>query len=144
MLRALIDGDMETFEELFAEFVERSFSFWDPGGHEAEKVYQAFTIGLLVWLGGEYEIKSNRESGYGRYDLMVIPHDLSRLGYVIEFKKVDDYENETKEIAIEKAFAQIEEKKYAAELVARGVKSFKKLAIVFEGKQVWVEEKTGK
>jgi hypothetical protein len=144
MLNALIAGDMETFEELFAEFVERSFSFWDPAGRDAEKVYQAFTIGLLVWLAGRYEVKSNQESGYGRYDVMLIPKDVSASGIIIEFKKVNKRRGETKEKAIAKAFGQIEEKKYASVLRERGVQQIRKLAIVFEGKQVWVEENAGK
>ena len=139
MLRAFVRGDVKEFERFFRELVLNVFSYHDFGG-EAEKVYQAFTIGLLVWLGGQYEIKSNRESGYGRYDVMVIPQDLARVGYVIEFKKVDAYENETPEIAVQKALLQIEEKKYAAELFARGLKTVKRLAIVFEGKRVWVKE----
>jgi len=139
MLLALTRGEVKEFERYFREMVLNIFSYHDFGG-EAEKVYQAFTIGLLVWLGGQYEIKSNRESGYGRYDVMVIPHNLSRVGYVIEFKKVDAYENETPEIAIQKALLQIEEKKYAADLFARGLKTVKHLAIVFQGKQVWVKE----
>jgi hypothetical protein len=142
MLDALVDGDLETFEELFAEFVERSFSYLDPGGQEAEKVYQAFTIGLLVWLADRYEVKSNQESGYGRYDVMLIPKDVRTTGIIIEFKKVSKRRGETKEKAIAKAFEQIEKKKYASVLRERGVQRIRKLAIVFEGKQVWVEEKT--
>jgi hypothetical protein len=143
MLQALRKGEVKNFERSFRELVLNIFSYHDFG-LEAEKVYQAFTIGLLVWLGGQYEIKSNRESGYGRYDVMVIPRDLSSAGYVIEFKKVDAEENETAEIAVQKALAQIAEKNYAAELIARGAKTIKHLAIVFEGKQVWVREDAGK
>ncbi|MFQ5630726.1 MAG: PD-(D/E)XK nuclease domain-containing protein [bacterium] len=140
MLQALVNGNVKDFGRYLRDLVINIFSYHDFGA-ESEKVYQAFTIGLLVWLGEQYEIKSNRESGYGRYDLMIIPHEAERVGYVIEFKKVDTYENETEEIAIRKAFEQIEEKKYAAELAARGIKTIKILAIVFEGKQVWVREK---
>jgi hypothetical protein len=139
MLQALIKGKVKDFERFFREMVVDIFSYHDFGA-EAEKVYQAFSIGLLVWLGAEYEIKSDRESGYGRCDLMLIPRDSARLSYVIEFKKVDAYEHETPEIALQKALAQIAERNYAAELAARGVKTIKQLAIVFEGKQVWVKE----
>jgi hypothetical protein len=140
MLQALIKGEVKSFERFFREMVLNIFSYHDFGG-DSESVYQAFTIGLLVWLAGQYEIKSNRESGFGRYDLVIIPRDPSRVGYVIEFKKVDADDNETAEIAIQKAFAQIVEKNYAAELIAREIKTIKLLAIVFEGKQVWVREK---
>jgi len=141
MLQAFVKGEVRDFERIFRDLVVTIFSYHDFGD-DSEKVYQAFTIGLLVWLAGQYEIKSNRESGYGRYDLMVIPHDPTGLGYIIEFKKVDAEENETAEIAMQKAFAQIAEKKYATELLARGINSFKQLAIVFEGKKVWVKEQS--
>lgn len=141
MLQALVKGEIKNFERHFRELVASIFSYHNFGD-EAEKVYQAFVIGLLVWLGNEYEIKSERESGYGRCDLLIIPRDLSRVGYVIEFKKVLADENEDAECATEKAFAQIIERNYAAELTARGVKNIKLLAIIFHGKQVWVREKT--
>ncbi len=141
MLKALIGGDVEVFEELFAELVESSFSSLSAGGQDAEKVYQAFVIGLLVWLGGRYEVKSERESGYGRYDVMLIPKDGRDPGLIIEFKKAAKKRGETKEAAFAKAFQQIEEKNYVAELQARGVQKIRKLAIVFKGKQVWVKEK---
>jgi hypothetical protein len=139
MLKALLGGDMETFEEFFAEMVKNSFSFLDTGG-DPEKVYQAFTIGLLVRLSGNYEVKSNRESGYGRYDVMLIPRDPRAAGIIIEFKKVNKKRGETKDRAMAKAFQQIEEKNYAGELVGRGIQQIRKLAIVFEGKRVWVKE----
>ncbi len=130
---------METFETLFAEMVKNSFSVHDFG-EESEKVYQAFVIGLLVWLSGRYEMKSNRESGYGRYDVMLIPRDLTAAGIIIEFKKVNTKRRETKDRAFAAAFEQIEEKNYAAELQQRGVQHLRKLVIVFKGKQVWVKE----
>jgi hypothetical protein len=71
---------------------------------------------------------------------MVIPHDVTRAGYVIEFKTVDTEDNETVETAAEAAMAQIEEKKYETELIDRGIENIKKLAIVFSGKDVYVKE----
>jgi hypothetical protein len=141
MIKALLGGDMETFEELFAEMVKNSFSFLDTGG-DPEKVYQAFTIGLLVLLSGSHEVKSNGESGYGRYDVMLIPRDSRNngTGIIIEFKKVNAKRGETKDGAFAKAFKQIEEKNYAAELLQRGIQQIRKLAIVFKGKRVWVKE----
>jgi hypothetical protein len=142
MLQALLDEDLETFEELFAELVEQTLSYWDPAGQDAEKAYQAFAIGLLVWLSEHYEVKSNRESGYGRYDVMLIPKEKEKAGIIIEFKKVNKRRGETKDKAMAKAFQQIEDKKYASTLLERGIQKIRKLAIVFEGKQVWVKEKT--
>ncbi|MCP5107147.1 MAG: AAA family ATPase, partial [bacterium] len=139
MLKALIDGDIKLFEKMLRKVVLAVFSYHDFGG-EPEKVYHALVAGLLVWISNTHEIKSNRESGYGRYDIMVLPHDLTRTGYVIEFKTVDTEENETVETAAEAALAQIEEKKYETELIARGIENIKKLAIVFSGKDVYVKE----
>lgn len=73
MLKALVTGDVETFGEMFQHFVLETFSVFDAGGKEPEKVYHAFVLGLLVHLRGRYELKSNRESGFGRYDVMLIP-----------------------------------------------------------------------
>ncbi|RMI14754.1 MAG: AAA family ATPase [Calditrichaeota bacterium] len=141
MLDAFRTGDVATFETLIRELVKRIFSH-HHFGNESEKVYQAFIIGLLTWLGGTHEIKSNRESGYGRYDVMVIPKDPSQPGYVIEFKKIDEEQFESPGAAIDKAFQQLEEKDYVQELRERGVQEIKQLAIVFRGKRVWMEERS--
>ncbi len=140
LLKALLSGNIETFEDGLAELVKNSLSLWNTGSGEAEKVYQAFVIGLLVWLGDRYEIKSDRESGFGRYDVMLIPRDPQAAGIIIEFKKINTARRETKERALAKAFKQIDEKNYAAELQQRGIVRIRKLAIVFKGKQVWVKE----
>ncbi len=139
LLDALRRGRVEEFGQLFREVVARIFSYHDFG-EEAEKVYQAFTIGLLVWLRGTHEVKSNRESGYGRYDVMLIPKDVQGVGYVIEFKKVDTAGKESPEQALEKALQQIDEKGYTTELHQRGIRRIKKLAVAFRGKEVWVKE----
>jgi len=139
MLQALVKGEVKEFERYFREMIVNIFSYHDFGA-EAEKVYQAFVIGLLVWLSGRYEVKSNTESGFGRYDVMLIPKDPRGAGIIIEFKKINTKRRETKEGAIAKAFQQIEEKKYASVLLERGIQEIRKLAIVFKGKQVWVKE----
>ncbi|MCP4135656.1 MAG: AAA family ATPase [bacterium] len=139
MLSALANGNVKEFGKLFRKIVLALFSYHDFGG-EPEKVYHAFTAGLLVWLTNTHEIKSNRESGYGRYDICIIPKDAEKTGYVIEFKTVDTVENETVESAVKEALDQIEEKKYETELVERDIKNIKKLAIVFEGKNVSIIE----
>jgi len=140
LLKALLKGEIKEFERIFHDFTISMLSYYDTGGKDPERVYQAFTLGLLVNLQGKYEIKSNRESGYGRYDIMIIPKDKNKKGVVIEFKKIDDFEEETKDIALDKALKQIEEKKYAQELKERGIKDIIKLGIVFDGKRVWVKE----
>jgi len=139
MLKALIDGDIKLFEKMLRKVVTAVFSYHDISG-EPEKVYHALVAGLLIWISNTHEIKSNRESGYGRYDIMIIPRDLSLTGYVIEFKTVDKEDNETVDTAVEAALAQIEEKKYETELIERGIENIKKLAVVFSGKDVYVKE----
>jgi hypothetical protein len=139
MLKALIDGDIKLFEKMLKMIVLAVFSYHDFSG-EPEKVYHALVAGLLIWISNTHEIKSNRESGYGRYDIMIIPKDLAKTGYVMEFKTVDTEENESVESAVKAALKQIEEKKYETELVQRGVKNYKKLAVVFKGKDVTVKE----
>ena len=146
MLKALISGDIKLFEKMLRKVVLAVFSYHDFS-EEPEKVYHALVAGLLVWIANTHEIKSNRESGYGRYDIMIIPRDplaegtdKGQTGYVIEFKAVDKEDNETVETAAAAALAQIEEKKYETELMDRGIKNIKKLAVVFNGKDVYVKE----
>ncbi len=139
MLKALIDGDTRLFEKMLRKVVLAVFSYHDFGG-EPEKVYHALVAGLLVWISNTHEIKSNRESGYGRYDIMIIPKNLNQVGYVMEFKAVDKEDNETVETAAAAALEQIEKKKYETELIERGIEKIKKLAVVFNGKDVYVKE----
>jgi hypothetical protein len=137
MLKALLDGEIDVFGEIFSAYVLKSMSFFDTGS-EPEKVYHAFVMGLFLWLSPGYEVKSNRESGYGRYDIMIIPREQTKLGFIIEFKKTRP--KETLETAVKSALEQIEAKKYETELQQRGIKNYKKLAIVFQGKEVTVKE----
>jgi len=140
MLEALTKGDVETFDIMFSNTVEKTLSYFDVAG-ESEKFYHAFVLGMLVALKDSHDVKSNRESGYGRYDVMVIPKDKSKLGLIIEFKKVNRRRNETLEEAAAKALEQIEHKKYSVELKELGVKKILELAIVFDGKEVMIREK---
>jgi len=136
MISTLISGDIENFGYIFEEFVINNISYFDVSGKEPERVYHAFVLGMLVSLSGTYEIKSNKESGYGRYDVMIIPKDISKLGIIIEFKKINNLSKESIEEGTLKALQQIEEKRYSQELVNKGVKDIIKLAIVFKGKAV--------
>jgi len=139
MLKALIAGDIKLFEKML-KMIVLSVSSYHDFGNEPEKVYHALVIGLLIWISNTHEVKSNRESGYGRYDIMIIPRDSDKIGYVIEFKSVDKDENETVENALKAALAQIEAMQYETELKDRGIKHIKKLAIAFSGKEVFVRE----
>ncbi|KZL88621.1 AAA family ATPase [Clostridium magnum] len=140
MLVALTKGDVETFDIMFSNTVEKTLSYFDVAG-ESEKFYHAFVLGMLVALKDSHDVKSNRESGYGRYDVMVIPKDKSKLGLIIEFKKVNKRRNETLEEAATKALEQIEHNKYSLELKELGIKKILELAIVFDGKEVMIREK---
>jgi len=136
MLSTLISGDIENFGYIFEEFVINNISYFDLSGKEPERVYHAFVLGMLISLSKTYEVKSNKESGYGRYDVMIIPKDISKLGIIIEFKKINNLSKESIEEGTLKALKQIEEKRYAQELINKGVKDIIKLAIVFKGKAV--------
>lgn len=138
MLKALEAGNVEEFERYLTDIVEKVVSYHDTSEPEPEKFYHAFVLGLLVWLEGKYTVKSNRESGYGRYDVMLIPENRNKQGIIIEFKKVDTYKKEKPEQALDKAMQQIEEKRYGAELEAAGVQNILKLAIAFRGKELWI------
>ena len=139
MLKALIEGEIKHFEKMLKMVVLAVFSYHDFG-NEPEKVYHALVAGLLIWITDTHEIKSNRESGFGRYDIIIIPRDPLKIGYVIEFKSVESDENETVDSAVNSALAQIDAQKYETELIERGIKQIKKLAIVFSGKEVFVKE----
>ena len=136
MLEALLNGETDTFEDIFQDIMLKTFSMFDIGGEEPEKVYHAFVLGLLVSLRDTHEVKSNRESGYGRYDVMLIPKNPCKKGIIIEFKKAK--RGETLEDAVVAALRQIEEKNYESELQIRGVHDILKLGIAFEGKKVCI------
>jgi hypothetical protein len=138
MLKALITKDLEVFEEIFTDFVIKNMSYFDISGKEPEKVYHAFVLGMIVSLADKYEVKSNKESGYGRYDVMLIPRDISKLGIIIEFKRIKDTASKTIDEGVQEALNQIGENRYEAELQDRGVKNIWKLAIVFKGKRVGI------
>ncbi|QTA83102.1 AAA ATPase-like domain-containing protein [Desulfonema limicola] len=136
MLKALETGDITLFEIMLRKVVLQVMSYHDLSG-EPEKVYYALILGMLVWLSGKYEIRSNRESGYGRYDIMLKPLDIKKHGIIIEFKQVNEKENPEK--ILESALKQIEDKAYAVELKASGIKDILKIAVVFRGKELWVK-----
>jgi len=140
MLKALITKDIEVFEEIFSDFVMKNMSYFDVSGEEPEKVYHAFVLGMIVSLADEHEVKSNKESGYGRYDVMLIPKDTSKLGIIIEFKRIKDTSSKTIDEGVNEALNQIEEKKYVVELEDRYIVNIWKLAIVFKGKRVKIVE----
>ena len=135
LIKALEGGDIKKFEETLGEIMINMLSHFDLD-KEMEKIYQVFMIGLVGFLMGKYEIISNDESGYGRYDLAMIPIKNNEKAYLMEFK-ISKTKKEMEESA-EKALKQIDEKKYDTKLKARGIKNILKIGIAFYGKEVKV------
>ena len=94
---------------------------------------------MLVWLSGRYGIRSNRESGYGCYDLALTLIDPGKQGIIMEFKCVAHDEKGVPDNALTQALEQIETRRYARDMIAAGVKEILKIAVVFQGKQLWVK-----
>ncbi len=141
MLSSLVNGNTSVFSKIFKDMVEKIFSYFDTGDNTPERFYHAFVLGLLVNLKEEYLVKSNRESGYGRYDVMLIPKDRTKLGIIMEFKKVDFHENEDLEKAAEAALKQIDEMNYVSEIAEHNVSNVLAIGFAFEGKKVLIRSK---
>ncbi len=140
----LINNEIPKFEKGFKEIIGDTFSYFDING-EPENVYQSYVLGLLAIIGDDYIIKSNRESGEGRYDILLIPHDKTKYGIVIEIKQItkdekDDIEGFNKKIddKIKAAKKQIDKNKYYKELIANKIDKIIKLPIVFAGKEPYI------
>ena len=133
LIKALENGDIKKFEKTLGEIMINMLSHFDLD-KEMEKIYQVFMIGLVGFLMGKYEIISNDESGYGRYDLAMIPIKSNEKAYLMEFK-ISKTKKGMEESA-EKALKQIDEKKYDTKLKARGIKNILKIGIAFYGKEV--------
>ncbi|WP_293674737.1 AAA family ATPase [uncultured Parabacteroides sp.] len=138
LLQALKENNMPIFQRVLNDFVVNTLSYYDTSGRDPEKVYQAFLLGMLV-SSGAYEVSSNRESGLGRYDILLRPRDLSKRGVIMELKLYDPMFDESVDSVLASALQQIEDKQYAATLRAAGVTDILKMAITFDGKRVWVK-----
>ena len=136
ILKDLITLNLEEFEEKFKQLVIEMFSFMDVGKNTAENFYHAFVLGMLVGLKDSYYVKSNRESGFGRYDIMLEPKDKNENSFVMEFKVYKEEKEKTIEDTIENAKKQIEERKYAEDLEERGYTKITKMVFAFKGKEV--------
>jgi len=138
LLDALLRGDGPTLERHLSDMVKVNLSYFDAADPEPERFYHGLVVGLLAGLGSAYEVRSNRESGFGRCDVLVLPRAAGNPGVALELKRVATEGGETKEKALAGALRQIREKDYAAELRARGAAPIHEVAAVFEGKRAYV------
>ena len=146
-IRALLSDDLKEMNAYMNQVALSMFSSFDGGMHPSEKAnperfYHGFVLGLLVDLSGRYEITSNRESGFGRYDVMLKPLRKEDTGIILEFKVHDPKEESSLEETAAAALKQIDEKKYDRTLLDLGLEkeNIKKYGFAFEGKKVLIGE----
>ena len=146
-IRALLRDDLKEMNAYMNQIALSMFSSFDGGAHPSgkanpERFYHGFVLGLLVDLSGRYEITSNRESGFGRYDVMLKPLRKEDTGIILEFKVHDPKEESSLEETAAAALKQIDEKKYDRTLLDLGLEkeNIKKYGFAFEGKKVLIGE----
>lgn len=144
-IRALFLGDLDAANEYMNRIASETFSFFDTGKRasgksEPERFYHGFVLGLMVGLEDRYVISSNRESGFGRYDIMLEPRKEGLDAFVIEFKVFNPRKEQMLADTVAVALNQIEEKQYEAALMARGIprERIRKYGFAFEGKNVLI------
>jgi hypothetical protein len=129
-------GRVEDFSLYFSDFIERACSYYDFADTEPEKIYHALVLGMMVHLQSDYKITSNRESGYGRYDLMLEPLIKHLPAYVFEFKKFVSQREKNIEDTLDAAMKQMYHLNYASHLKQLGFEHIHHIAIAFKGKEV--------
>ncbi len=146
-IKALLSDDIDYMNQYMNQVALQTFSFFDTGKkpadqEEPERFYHGFVLGLMVELADKYRITSNRESGLGRYDIVLEPLKKNEMAYVIEFKVHKPKREKDLQETAENALRQIEEKNYDAELLARGIQEerIRHLGFAFSGKTVLIEQ----
>jgi len=144
-VKALLKGSLKEMNIYMNDVALATFSSFDAGKKPSEKnqperFYHGFVLGLLAELRDQYEIRSNRESGYGRYDVMLTPLNKNDNAIIIEFKVHEPEEETSLQDTVQSALDQISEKNYDAELLARGipVDRIRHYGFAFEGKKVLI------
>ncbi|NBH36752.1 hypothetical protein D3Z58_25480, partial [Clostridiaceae bacterium] len=142
-IKALLIDDVEAMNHYMNQVAMKTFSYFDTGKGvleeaEPERFYHGFVLGLMVELAGRYVITSNRESGFGRYDVMLEPQERKDPAIILEFKVYNPRREKTLEDTVKAALKQIEEKKYGEALEARGIcpERIRRYGFAFEGKTV--------
>lgn len=149
-IKALLLDDVDAMNEYMNRVAFESFSYFDTGKNagrtEPEKFYHGFVLGLMVDLADRYLLRSNRESGFGRYDVILEPKRDGDDAVILEFKVFQPKKEKDLQETVASALAQIEEKGYAAELTGRGIPAgrIRRYGFAFCGKEVLIGgESTG-
>lgn len=129
-------NNLKKLQDAITEYMDKSISFYDSG---AEGFYHGLVLGLAALMDNQYKIRSNRESGDGRYDISLIPRDGKYPGIIMELKSETGLRENELEALAETALEQIKDKRYDAELRSDGVKNILKLGIAFSGKKVKIK-----
>jgi len=144
-LQAFLKSDLEEMNHYMNDIALATISYFDSGKkssekNEPEKFYHGFVLGLMVELRGKYDVLSNRESGFGRYDVLVEPLDKVGDVYILEFKVRDSGKEKTLEDTVESALGQIDRMEYDAGLLSKGFRQDQIVhyGFAFEGQKVLI------